>query len=208
MIQILEFDKDTSIGYVESLLPKYKYKLFTKEHIQDIDFHQPLILLGSLHSVTENTPWVKEALELTQKALENNTPILGICFGSQLVAKCLGQEIYKIPTPEYGWFEVSKNLHVFHWHNEGYKLPKGASALFDDDTSLHCNAYTYKNVIAVQFHFEVTSPQINCWIDESQDLDIDKDKILSDTDKYLARQEILAQNIVKSWLEMAAVYEE
>ena len=67
---------------------------------------------------------------------------MGICLGSQLIAKTFGAKIYSGPKKEIGFYndlKISSDstffsgfqnpFTVFHWHGDTFDLPEGA--LFD-----------------------------------------------------------------------------
>ena len=52
-----------------------------------------IIVLGSASNVTENLDWHKKILDYVIPKLESGIPVLGICFGHQLIASHYGCEI-------------------------------------------------------------------------------------------------------------------
>ena len=47
----------------------------------------------------------------------NDIPVLGICLGSQLIAKTFGAKVYKGPKKEIGFYHdlmISNNSKLFH----------------------------------------------------------------------------------------------
>lgn len=51
------------------------------------------IIFGSYTNVEDRLPWQKELAEMMRKNLEKNIPVLGICFGHQLMADALGGSV-------------------------------------------------------------------------------------------------------------------
>lgn len=125
-----------------------------------------IILSGSPHSVREeNAPNVN--LEL----LFSKAPVLGVCYGAQLIAQQLGGEVSASKVREYGRANLATvsndNLltkNIFNgsqvWMSHGdtiTKLPENATLIATTD-SIPVAAYKLNNkeVYAIQFHPEVT----------------------------------------------------
>lgn len=97
--------------------------------LPDLDKFSHLILSGSEASILKREDWVEREIELTQEAICQGIPILGSCYGHQLLALALrGPDcVRNCPEPEVGWITVQvtqKNellgeqgeFHVFSSH--------------------------------------------------------------------------------------------
>ncbi len=63
------------------------------EPLPDSDTLRAVIITGSAAMVTDDTPWVDECKRWLQQALTRPLPMLGICFGHQLLAAVLGGRV-------------------------------------------------------------------------------------------------------------------
>lgn len=66
------------------------------------------IVTGSEASITQDDEWILRVCDLVRDLASRGTPILGSCFGHQLVVRALSgkQYVRASPTPEFGWVEV------------------------------------------------------------------------------------------------------
>ena len=68
-----------------------------------------IVITGSVSSVTERAPWMLRAESYIREIVSAETPLLGICFGHQLMAQALGGEVGKNPRGrEIGTVEVTR----------------------------------------------------------------------------------------------------
>ncbi|MCF8063456.1 MAG: gamma-glutamyl-gamma-aminobutyrate hydrolase family protein, partial [Deltaproteobacteria bacterium] len=66
-----------------------------------------MVMGGSPHAYDEiSNPWLPAEKAFVAEALERGLPVLGICFGAQVLAEALGGEIFPAEFGEIGWHEV------------------------------------------------------------------------------------------------------
>lgn len=144
-----------------------------------IDDYSALIILGGPAGVYENHQYLREEEKLIQKAMAKKIPTLGICLGSQLIAKASGGRVYKGSRKEIGWYPVEltddgmndifnglkNNITVFQWHGDTYDLPKNAVTLAKSEL-YPVQAFKMGSAIGIQFHLEVSKDMIMDWIQE------------------------------------------
>ena len=66
----------------------------------DFDAYDAVLLTGSKADSFSDEPWVRTLRERVTELLRQRKPLLGICFGHQLIAYCLGAEVGRAPQ---GW---------------------------------------------------------------------------------------------------------
>ncbi|WP_323849409.1 glutamine amidotransferase-related protein [Billgrantia pellis] len=66
----------------------------------DVDAVDAWMTTGSKYGVNDGLPWVDELCDFVRELWRDGKPLVGICFGHQLMAKALGGEVVK---SERGW---------------------------------------------------------------------------------------------------------
>jgi len=124
-----------------------------------------IILSGGPASVYE-----KDAPKFNKKIFSLKIPVLGLCYGHQLMAHALGGKVEKGKVREYGFaeLEIKKNAGLFNglsqketvWMSHGDKveeLPPGFEAIASTvDCENAAVANEEKKLFGFQFHPEVT----------------------------------------------------
>lgn len=133
-----------------------------------------LIVLGApAGSADANAPeHLVHERQLIREAVERELPVLGICFGAQLLAVALGGNVVTDGRLEIGMGSatltdagradpvlsaVGETATVLHWHRDAYTLPPGAVRLATSDghveQAFRFGAKTY----GLQFHVEINA---------------------------------------------------
>lgn len=63
--------------------------------MRSLDDFQGFLLCGSVASVYDKTAWVTRTASICKRLLSSQRPVLGICFGHQMMAHALGGEVAK-----------------------------------------------------------------------------------------------------------------
>ena len=139
-----------------------------------------LVVLGGPIGVYQEAeyPFIRDEIALISDRLKHDLPTLGICLGSQLMARALGAKVYPNRTKEIGWeplklSEKGKNscirhlshelTSMFHWHGDTFDLPKGAHLLASTPNCQNQIFTWKKNGLAFQCHPEITSQRLEAW---------------------------------------------
>jgi GMP synthase-like glutamine amidotransferase len=140
-----------------------------------------LVVLGAPQSVNDNLSYLKDEERLIQDFVSQEKPVLGICLGSQLIAKAFGAKVYRAEKKEIGFYHdlmidnsnsklfsgFENPFTVFHWHGETFDLPKNAVRLAHSNNINQ--AFQLDSAIGLQFHLEVDSKMINLWLDKTNE---------------------------------------
>ena len=136
---------------------------------------------GSMHpDEDELHAWLPQEVDWLRGLLERPVPTLGICLGSQLIARASGARLLRLENPEIGWYDVGltdegatdpvlsglpRRFEALQWHHYAHDLPAGAVELADNPACLQ-GFRLGESVWGVQFHPEVTEPQLELWMEE------------------------------------------
>jgi GMP synthase-like glutamine amidotransferase len=167
-----------------------------------------VVVLGSEQTAFDDSiPWLADELRMVGQALESSVPVLGICFGGQVLARVLGARAYRLDAPEIGWVSViSKRAGLAEgpwlaWHRDGFELPAGSSELATGGPSLQ--AFSVGPHVGLQFHPEVTRPIVTAWI-AAADPPLDPSlarRILRDGDDAREVAAANAEALFSAWLD-------
>lgn len=129
-----------------------------------------LIVMGGPMSVNDSDPWVAEETAFIRSTLLAGTAVVGICLGSQFMAKALGATVRPGKALEIGMTPIRltqdgtgdpvfgscpETLDVFEWHGEVFDLPKNSVALAGSNIS-PLQAFRYgTRAYGLLFHLEM-----------------------------------------------------
>lgn len=230
-ILILQHEPHEGIGAWEPLFSDSGRKvtvknLFAGEKVpqeEELLNFDGIVLMGGPMSANdgEKLDFIRDELLMIPQALELKIPLLGVCLGSQLIAKALGAKVKGGAQKEIGWCPLqlkasaskdrlfgtlSAPVMMFQWHGEAFDLPSGAIHLAASD--LYPNqAFRYtERIYGLQFHCEMTDSMIRDWVDKGRDeiaeAGLHPEKILEQTHKFLPTLRHWAKEIGQKWLAL------
>ncbi|GEL17368.1 type 1 glutamine amidotransferase [Pseudonocardia asaccharolytica] len=129
-----------------------------------------VVPLGSADAAYDDTLSYLEAEHaLLATAVEAGVPVLGICFGAQLLARVLGGTVAPLPSgPEIGWLRIDTTEPELVapgpwlvWHLDGMTCPPGATAIAH--TAAGLQAFRHGPHLGVQFHPEALPASADSW---------------------------------------------
>ncbi len=133
-----------------------------------------LVVLGSSASVTDRSiEWIEPERRLVRAAVEAGTPVLGVCFGSQLLAQVLGGGVERAPEREIGWRLVDTDDPRLvpagpwlSWHEDRFIPPDDAETVAR--TNVGPQAFISGVYTGVQFHPEVALDIVSHWVADAR----------------------------------------
>ena len=190
-----------------------------------LEGYDGLIVLGGPMNVDEvdKHPNLEREVNSISQAIESGMPVLGICLGSQLIAKALGARVYKNMEKEIGWYDLSPTDEgrrdpllshfsgtekIFQWHGDTFDVPEGAVLLASSPLCMN-QAFRYgDNVYGLQFHLEVDEPMVERWLripanrKEIEELNgkIDPAGIRKETHEYISRLKELSDKAFSEFI--------
>jgi GMP synthase-like glutamine amidotransferase len=174
---VIEHDDDAPAGLLGDWAIRRGLSVTTlRLHAGDLPPRDPACdaaaVLGSEQTAWDDAlPWLSPELEFVARLAQDRVPVLGICFGGQLLARALGARLYRLAEPEIGWVRLQSRHPGLSggpwpsWHRDGFELPSGAVELARNEAGVQ--AFSLGPLVGVQFHPEVTEPIIASWVRSS-----------------------------------------
>jgi GMP synthase-like glutamine amidotransferase len=193
---ILQHEQPTPGGYVHQWLDERGadqdiYRIDIEDREVDPRDYALIVSLGSeFAAFDDSVPWLEEERRLLADAARADVPVLGICFGGQLLARVLGGSSFRGEIAEIGWLPVRSedqrllsNGPWFQWHFDTFTPPPGAHLIAD--SAAGPQAFAIGRSLGVQFHPEVTPEIMDAWVavyrHELDQEGVDPDLLLKET---------------------------
>lgn len=141
-----------------------------------------VMIMGGPQMITEananNHPYLIDELRFIEEAMAKDLPLIGVCLGSQMIAKVIGAKVdfhpqdhmamgyYPIEVTEAGQtLGLENQMMVLDGNQQGWEMPKGVEVLATatDDNPFKNQAFKTENTLALQFHPEVTRNILSQW---------------------------------------------
>jgi GMP synthase-like glutamine amidotransferase len=182
----IQHDHVSPVGPVGERLEMHGFEVETFEVVTESNYRNPnitvdfpdvnnydlLIPLGAPWGAWDDAcigNWLSPELTWIASAVKSGKPVLGICFGGQLLARALGGSVAKGPKPELGWTYVFSdepdlvgNGPWFQFHYDRWTLPPGAREIAR--TPAASQAFVYNKALALQFHPELNLGTLEQWM--------------------------------------------
>ena len=157
---------NTSLA-IQKILKDFETEIFeVKDGIfpVSLDKFSGFIVTGSSVNPLDNPSWMSDLM----KILETEKPVIGLCFGHEVIAIMFGGKIGKMCENNIGYSEVTINkntdpifeglperfLTFFCHHYKITELPENSEILAGDSNLI--SAFRFRNYLGLQFHPEIS----------------------------------------------------
>jgi len=175
-----------------------------------------LIVMGGAMNADEEAryPWLASEKRAIERAIAAHKRVVGICLGSQLIARVLGAKVTRNRDSEIGWFPIERaegaegsavgralpaRAEVFHWHGDTFALPAGAVQLARS-AACEQQGFVYdERVLALQFHPEMTPDSVRGFAEGGADELVPgrfiqtPEQMLADPQRFVRLEALLGQ---------------
>jgi GMP synthase-like glutamine amidotransferase len=180
------------------------------------DFDLLLIMGGTMSVYQEKEfPWLKPEKEFVKKVIDTGRPVLGSCFGAQMIAEVLGGKVTRSKFKEIGWHRVKPlageylnngeriiselpsglfpEFTAFMWHGDTFETPAGAVRLFESKACPNQGFIYRENILGLQFHPEADRQWIGSLIEDSGH-ELIEGEFIQSKEEILRQEHLLADS--------------
>jgi GMP synthase (glutamine-hydrolysing) len=147
---------------------------------KDVTAHDALVVLGGEQNARddETHPYLPELAQLMRRFEEVDKAVLGICLGSQILARAYEAENLIGTAHEFGWktvgitddgkadpllSDLTDDFTIFEWHSDTFSLPTGAVRLATNTVTKNQAFRIGRAAYGTQFHFEANAAVVEGW---------------------------------------------
>ena len=142
-----------------------------------------MVFGGAMHPDQDaEHPWLPDEVGFIRQAIDEGVPTIGVCLGSQLIARARGRLGRPARVPEVGWVAVEVNdrgaadpvlgaiprrVEAFQWHYYTFELPEDAVELASSAAARQAFRLGDRTW-GIQFHAEVEGHMLERWFAEGE----------------------------------------
>jgi GMP synthase-like glutamine amidotransferase len=216
---ILQHEEPTPPGLVTEWLDAHgasaeTLRIDLDDREVDVADYDLIVSLGSeFAAFDDSNAFVPREAELMRRAVDADVPVLGLCFGGQMLARVLGAEVFRSSESEIGWLPVrTRDPQLvpegpwFQWHFDVFTAPPGANVIAETDVC--AQAFVAGRSLGLQFHPEVTPEIMDDWVRvyrHELDADgVDPDALLEETHRRATESRRMSWQLLERYLSDVA----
>ena len=154
------------------------------DHLSGFD---GIFISGSPHGAYEDIEFIHREHDLIVEAADRDIPMLGVCFGSQILASalCGRDQVFRRSWCEIGYkdlpvtaaagddaiaSELGETVHMFVWHNDEVKADHDDMTILAYSDACPNQVWRYREspIWGIQGHPEITRDQAPIWFEENR----------------------------------------
>ena len=212
---IIQHEEPTPPGLVTEWLDAHgasveRFRIDIDDREIDPSGYDLIVSLGAeCAAFDDSQPFVPREARLMRRAVDADVPVLGLCFGGQMLARVLGGEVFRSTTSEIGWLPVRSaepdlvpEGPWFQWHFDAFTLPPGATLIAESDVGPQ--AFVAGRSLGLQFHPEVTPEIMDDWVRvyrHELDADgVDPDGLLEETKRRASDSRVMSWQLLERYM--------
>ena len=135
------------------------WKVVEGEFPPSVDAADGWLITGSRHGVYEDHPWIPPLEEFIRAAFAARVPVVGICFGHQIVAQAMGGKVeryaggWAVGATDYDFGGETLRLNAWH-RDQVVQAPEGATVIASNDFCANAALLYDDRALTVQAHPE------------------------------------------------------
>ncbi|WP_313195700.1 type 1 glutamine amidotransferase [Shinella zoogloeoides] len=186
-VLVVENDRVTLLGQIGAALDEAGAELdICRPHAGDPlpageSGHDAIVVMGGPQNALddESHAYLPALTALMRRFGEADKSVLGVCLGSQLLARAYGAANHIGTAPEFGWCTIALTgdgagdpvlsaaagaFPIFQWHSDTFSLPEGAVRLATNDAAQNQAFRLGRAIYGTQFHFEANREVVEEWV--------------------------------------------
>ncbi|TKT69908.1 type 1 glutamine amidotransferase [Aquamicrobium sp. LC103] len=165
-----------------------RYWAYGSAFPDSLEGYDGIFLSGSPHGAYEDIDWIHREHELIRDAAQKDIPMLGVCFGHQILASalCGKEQVFRRDFCEIGYKDLplaaaaaqdaltqdwGTAVRMFVWHNDEVRgdHPDMVVLAWSDICPNHVWRHRQHRAWGVQGHPEVTRTQAPAWFEQNRE---------------------------------------
>ena len=197
-----------------------RYWAYNGEFPDSLERYDGIFISGSPHGAYEDVDFINREHGLIQDAAEMQIPMLGICFGSQILgsALCGRDQVFRRQSCEIGYktlattaaieddpvaADLGASFDMFVWHNDEVRADHPDMCILASTDICPNQIWRYRDshIWGIQGHPEITRVQAPIWFEENRER-MEKDGADVDALKAAADEAGIAKTMLTRFAEL------